>query len=287
MPSSFLDSVEIVRYARQEAGIARWFVNLEKWRNILFSGQALEGDIPLMTGDRVFVRANPDWFEEMNVKIEGEVKYPGSYAINKSGVRVFDLLQMAGGVKVDGSLDAAILVRTSEEDIEDKQMERLRSIPPSEMNENEVRYFQARALEIKGIMAINFENIVKNPNSEENILLMDKDSIYVPLKKFFVGVQGRVNNPGLIVYKPEYNYLDYINLAGGFGFRADIDETFIVKLNNQQFLAEDVESYHIEPGDNILVPPEKETSLSFADIVQRYCTGGDYNWYSRNTYEYE
>lgn len=265
LSSAYLDSVEIVRFSGEGAGIERWFVDLNSWRDILYSQSLLPGDFPLEPGDRVYIRTNPNWYKDMTVKIEGEVKYPGEYAIDAKNFRVFDLINKAGGVTKDGSLDAAILIRLSEQEIEDKQMERLRSIPPSEMNGNERRYFQARALEIKGIMTIDFENVMKDPTSDENILLLDKDSIYIPLKKAFVNVQGRVNNPGLVVYKPQYTYMDYITLAGGFGFRADEGETFIVKPNNQQFLAEDME-YKIEPGDNILVPPEKE-GLSFYEVV--------------------
>jgi polysaccharide export outer membrane protein len=127
------------------------------------------------------------------------------------------------------------------------------------MSENEQRYFQARVREKKGYMALDFEKIVSDTNVVDNVYLEDEDSLYVPPKKIFVNVQGRVNNPGLIVYKADYNYMDYITLAGGYGFRADEGETMIVKSKGEQFNAESFD-YTIEPGDNILVPPEKEVS---------------------------
>jgi protein involved in polysaccharide export with SLBB domain len=142
-------------------------------------------------------------------------------------------------------------------------MERLRRIPMSEMSQNERRYFEARVAEQRGVMAINFKHILEDKNSSENILIFNKDSIYVPKKRDFVNVQGRVNNPGMITYNPSFTYLDYIKQAGGFGFRADDDETFIVKSKGQQFLAKKM-NYEIESGDYILVPPEPE--ITFFEI---------------------
>ena len=67
----------------------------------------------------------------------------------------------------------------------------------------------------------------------------------------------------MITYNPNFTYLDYIKQAGGFGFRADDDETFIVKSKGQQFLAKKMD-YEIESGDYILVPPEPE--ITFFEI---------------------
>jgi len=113
-------------------------------------------------------------------------------------------------------------------------------------------------------MALDIEKIKNNYQSDDNILLMDRDSIFVPQKRNFVNIQGRVNNPGMVIYNKNYQWLDYINLAGGFGFRADDGETLIVKPKGEQFLAENM-NYTIEPGDNILVPPEAE--VKFMDIL--------------------
>jgi len=62
--------------------------------------------------------------------------------------------------------------------------------------------------------------------------------------------------------------MDYINQAGGFGYRADINETFIAKSKGEIFLAKD-KNYILEPGDVILVPPQKEVSFTevFTQVV--------------------
>jgi len=263
LESSFLDSVEFARFTKDGKFVNRSFIDLSQWREKLYSNQKLPNDFPLQSGDRVYIRKIPDWKKDYYVAIYGEVKFPGLYAINENEVRLSTVIDWAGGFKEDAGIESAVLVRQKELEIEDKEMERLRRIPMSEMSQNERRYFEARVAEQRGVMAINFKHILDDKNSSENILLLNKDSIYVPKKKNFVNVQGRVNNPGMITYNPKFNYLDYIQQAGGFGFRADDDETFIVKSKGQQFLAKKM-NYEIESGDYILVPPEPE--ITFFEI---------------------
>lgn len=262
LKSADLTRIEVARFESNNGTSKRFFIDISPWENEFYTSKNLPGDIPLFNGDRVFVRPKANWQEKRKVTIEGEVLYPGKYSINKDDSRVYDILKRAGGPTDEASLESAILTRQKEIEKVDQEMVRLGSIPYSEMSENERRYFQARRSEQKGVMAINFNKIWNNPNSEDNIVVIDEDSIYVPSKKIFINVQGRVNNPGLVVYKQGYTYLDYINLAGGFGFRAEEDETLVVKKKGEQFLAKNM-NYVLEPGDNILVPPEYEIKIDW------------------------
>ena len=260
--SSFLDSVEIARFEENNASVNRWFVNISSWRELFYKSNNLPGDFPLKSGDRIYIRQKPNWQNTRFVVVEGEVNLPGKFAINKADTRVRDILIRAGNPTDEASLEGATLQRRKGIEKVDKEMKRLETILPSEMSENERRYYQARSTEQKGVMAINFLKVWDNPKSADNIILIDKDSIYVPTKKNFINVQGRVNNPGLVIFKKGNSYLDYIKQAGGFGFRAEKDETLIVKKKGEQFLASDM-NYTLEPGDNILVPPEIETRINW------------------------
>ncbi len=257
--SALLDSVELIRYTTSYYS-DRIILDLSSWKETFYQNETLDYDIQLRPGDRVFVPKKADWTSASKVVIKGEVKYPGYYAITKNKDRVSDLIKRSGGFTSDASLEGAELIRQKELKTKDDEMERLWRTPPSEMSENELRYFQARVREKRGYMAINFQKILEDNSVSDNVFLQDEDSIYVPPKKIFVNVQGRVNNPGLVLFNPAYNYLDYIIAAGGFGFRADEDETLVVKSKGEQFLAKDLK-YKLEPGDNILVPPEREVSV--------------------------
>ena len=254
--TSFLDSVEFARLD-YDGEVVSTFLDLREWRDKILSNQPLPGDFPLQNGDRIYIRKDPRWNPPGEVIIEGEVIYPGKYSIDGVNTRVADIIRKAGGITSKGSLEAAFLIRQSEIGTIDPEMDRLSRIPMGEMSESEYKYYQARLNEKKGVMAINFVKLMEDYNADDNIILKARDSIIVPEKKYFVSVQGRVNNPGLVVYKPEYTYLDYINAAGGFGFRSDESGTMIVKSKGQQFDAESM-NYRIVAGDYILVPPKKD-----------------------------
>jgi protein involved in polysaccharide export with SLBB domain len=214
--------------------------------------------MPLRTGDRVYVREIPRWRERHEVKIRGEVKYPGEYAIEPNATRLTEVIARAGGFSEKASLEDAVIIRTKEMNLEDKEYKRLEKLPPSEMSVTELQYFRTKAREVRGVISVNFTDLFNKGALQNNPVLQDGDSIYVPERNNYVNVSGSVRNPGRIVFKPGLTYEQYIDLAGGYGFRADRDATFVVKVKGDQFPA-DSENYTLEPGDNILVLDEPET----------------------------
>ncbi len=268
LASAQLDSIEISRFDPNEKRLVKWYLDLSGWKDILNTRGNLKGDIPLEIGDRVMVRIIPNWNKEHYVVIAGEVKYPGKYAIIENRDRIFDLILRCGGFTEDASITDIEFVRQQEAEKRDFEMDRLYRTPSTEMSEFEQRYFQSRVREKRGSMALNWNKAISEPMSDQNISLFNKDSIIVPTKKNYINVQGRVNDPGYVVYKQGWTYMDYINQAGGFGYRADENETFIAKSKGEIFLAKDMK-YVLEPGDVILVPPEKEVSFTevFKDII--------------------
>lgn len=268
LASAFLDSVEIARFDTDGKTINRFYVDLKSWKDILRTREDLPGDFPLQVGDRVYVRLIPNWNKDQYVVISGEVKYPGKYAIMETKDKIADLIKRSGGFTEDASIADIEFIRQQESLKPDLEMERLSRIPYTEMSEFESRYFQSRVREKRGVMAIDVKKALADENSDQNITLYNKDSIIVPTKKNYINVQGRVNNPGNVVFNPNWTYIDYINQAGGFGYRADINETFIAKSKGEIFLAKD-KNYTLEPGDVILVPPQKEVSFTevFTQVV--------------------
>ncbi len=260
LKSAYLDSVEFVSFKESSNQFDTKYLNLSGWAEKLNQNEPIEGDFPLFAGDRLYIRKIPNWNLDKFVILSGEVRYPGYYPINEGKDKIRDLVDKAGGFTEQASLDNAMMIRQAELKKEDPEMKRLYSLPPSEMSENERRYFQARVSEIRGIMSINFHKIMENEASADNIYLLDQDSIIIPKVNGFINVQGRVNNPGYVSFKPGYTYEQYIQLAGGYGFRADESATLVTKSKGQQYKAKD-KNYVLEPGDYILVLPESETTF--------------------------
>lgn len=257
---AFLDSVEYVTFDLDQNEIIRQYLDLNSWRDIMTHKGELPGDFPLKANDRVYVRVDQNWPKTSYAVILGEVKYPGYYAVGNYSTRVSDLISLAGGFTENASIENIEYIRQKDFDEKDTEMERLWRTPPSEMSVSEKQYFQARKMEKRGKMAVNFAQVLENTNSDDNIFVLNKDSIIVPQKKDYINIVGRVNNPGRVIFKKGMTYLEYINIAGGYAYRADENETLIVKPSGAQFLAKDM-NYVLEPGDNILVPPKQDVSF--------------------------
>jgi protein involved in polysaccharide export with SLBB domain len=73
-----------------------------------------ENALTLQPFDHVMVRRNPGFRAEQLVRIEGEVLYPGEYAVTSSNDRISDLLQRAGGFSRFAYSKGATLIRRNE-----------------------------------------------------------------------------------------------------------------------------------------------------------------------------
>jgi protein involved in polysaccharide export with SLBB domain len=259
LPSAKLDSVMFVRVSETGSQIEQMILDLSGWKDVL-TANAFQGDILLRAGDRVYVRTIPKWRERHEVVVKGEVRYPGRYPIRPGVTRLKEVLDVAGGFTPLASLEDAVIIRTSELNIEDKEFKRLEKMQVSEMSKSEQQYFKTKAREVRGVMSVNFVDLFQRGDESNNPVLRDGDSIYVPERNSYINVTGSVRNPGRIVYRPSLTYDRYIELAGGYGFRADRKATLVVKTKGDAFPAES-ENYALEPGDNILVLDEPESKF--------------------------
>ncbi len=73
-----------------------------------------EREIILSPFDHVFVRKSPGYQEQKLVTIEGEVNYPGEYALDIVTMRISDLVKRAGGLNQFAYAKGATLLRRTE-----------------------------------------------------------------------------------------------------------------------------------------------------------------------------
>ena len=83
--------------------LSKEFYNLENENNII-----------LNPFDHISVRTNPNYNEKEFVYVDGQVNYPGLYAIQSKSERISDLLKRAGGVNEFAYTSGATLVRKTE-----------------------------------------------------------------------------------------------------------------------------------------------------------------------------
>ncbi|ECL6415725.1 polysaccharide export protein [Campylobacter coli] len=110
---------------------------------------------------------------------------------------------------------------------------------------------RAKEVEPKG------QIVIDRPKSYGSILLEEGDIINVPSKNNLVIVQGEVTLPGAFVYDKGKDLKYYINLAGGYGERADTSKVLVIRNNGkaQKYSG----SIDMMPGDSVLVLPKVDS----------------------------
>jgi protein involved in polysaccharide export with SLBB domain len=172
--------------------------------------------------DIVYVRTQPYYGSQQHIVVRGEVMHAGTYAILNRTERISDLITRAGGLKPDAYLLGAQLIRNSQ------------------------------------IVGTDIGAIVENPNSEGNLLLQDKDTLYIPRRSDVVQIQGAVLNPSSVSYEKGVSLKNYISLSGGYTENARVRRSYVVYPNGRKdrtkgFLG--IKRYpKIQPGSIIVVP---------------------------------
>jgi polysaccharide export outer membrane protein len=233
--------------------------------------------------DEIYVKTIPNWYERKTVTIKGEVKYPGVYVIQK-GDRLADVIKRAGGFTKNSYLYGAVFTRESVRKMQEERIKKMiyklkkkiaiiaaSAKGAGEQNLNAKDLIeaidsvakQAEKLKPVGRIAVILDkNLTKFEKSPYNIVLKNKDTLYIPSKKDSVMVLGEVLTPTAFVYTSD-NALDYIKKAGGRTALAD-DIYFVVHANGftekgefGSWFSKDVK---VKPGDAITVPIQIKTA---------------------------
>jgi protein involved in polysaccharide export with SLBB domain len=221
-------------------------------------------DIMLENKDQVVIRKIPEYLVEQYVLINGYVRYPGWYKINKNKTTLKQLIEEAGGFLSEASLTEASVSRKMDVEEIDSEFERLKLIPIDKMTEDEYDYFKAKSRQHSGKVVVDFIKLFEEKDMLENIVLRKNDIITIPEKKDYIIMLGQFVNPGKIVYDSTFTIQEYISLAGGFGWRALEGDVRVIKARTGEWIdADDIEK--LEAGDTIWVP-ENPPGPKFWDV---------------------
>ncbi len=227
-------------------------------RKVINLKKALEGDpannIVLRPNDRLFVKRIPDWGAMKFITVEGELKFPGRYAIHK-GEKLSALIERAGGYAQSAYLRGTVFTRLSVKEMQQQGLEEMarrmerelliagsqavsKALSAEEIKTKEVEMAQKqkfvetlKTLKAQGRMTIHLANLRLLKGSEYDIELEDGDRIYIPQKNNVVSVMGSVMNQASYIHLEQFAYKDYIGMAGGYTRYADESSTFVLKVD--------------------------------------------------------
>ena len=139
------------------------------------------------------------------VKIEGEVSFPGFYAILTKEERISSLIERSGGLAPYAYVEGATLVRRKDKDEKDRkaQEKQLKKLKKTDKDltliETKEEENTPEASEYR--VGINLKKIMENKNSYQDLVLKDGDVLIIPSEKQTVEVKGLVLAPSLVRYE--------------------------------------------------------------------------------------
>ncbi len=237
-------------------------------------------NIALNPGDRILIEQNEKDEKVKKVKILGEVNRPGVYKY-EPGMKLYDLIVLAGGYTEDAYPKALIFIRESAKKLQQQQLQASILAMEEELASSSEGYQtaagaspeeqalakialdkQKRLLEIikqkakigLGRIALNIPNSLKElKNSPDNIELQDGDFIYVPSKPNYILVLGGVYNQISLPYRKDKTVEWYLKEVGGLKENAKKDDLYIIKANGRVISKRNFDSDLFDWQDDKLV----------------------------------
>jgi polysaccharide export outer membrane protein len=281
LPEAYTERVEVAR-RRPDLTMEVLSVDLKK----AWSGDQSQ-DLLLKPLDEVTVRT--ELKAARSIVLSGQVARPGVYTVAE-GEKLSSVLERAGGFTNRAFLKGAAFTRASLRKVEQEQLDAFLKTQEQRMlasastvivgAEKEEVAAQQQALQARrealrllaskvvlGRMVVRLDQPDRLKGSENDVLLVDGDTLNVPEPPDSVLVIGAVRNSTSVQHKEGAGVDYYINRVGGYSKEADKDEAHLVKADGSA-IASFTKIRTVEPGDTVIVPPKEEEKIRTLPTVR-------------------
>ena len=155
-------------------------------------------DVKIEPYDNVLILRQPDWSLQRTVTIGGEVRYPGTYTIERKSERLLDIIKRAGGLTPAAYANGIQFTRDS-----------------------------------IGRVGLDLPSVLRDPRNVDNLLLVNHDSIFIPAYSPVVRVKGEVNSPVGVPFADGADLDFYVRAAGGGTSKADVGRAYVMQPNGK------------------------------------------------------
>jgi protein involved in polysaccharide export with SLBB domain len=230
--------------------------------------------------DQLSVSEKPGWVEQATVTLEGEVRRPGVYAIDRDET-LCQVLQRAGGLTPDAYAFGAVFTRESVRRMQQETIDELheqlddlmvelslshsynndeKSSPEWSGKHDYIKTIQQlERAEATGRMVVNLDH-VQACDDAGALVLEDGDRLSVPLLPNFVQVAGQVYVPTSHLYSEDRSIEDYIELSGGSTVLGRLKHAYVIQANGEVLnlkgsrVSSRIARKSVSPGARIYVP---------------------------------
>ena len=228
--------------------LSRYLDNKDSLKDYLLS--MADSLLKINADDRILVCGMPQYRVYNQVYLEGEVKWPGIYPIQKEKTTLHEIIQKAGGFTEDADLHYSKIIRMNNRNTNEKITTWLKSFATTDLFSIERSYLKSQIIEDGGVVSLKLSQV---EDSIAGFILQDGDRIIIARKALVVRVSGAVKFPGNVQYEEGKDYMYYIGKAGGFSSTATRSRVKVLK-NDVASLLKPQEAQSINPGDMIWVP---------------------------------
>ncbi|MDI9864022.1 SLBB domain-containing protein [Flectobacillus sp. DC10W] len=222
--------------------------------------------------DEVFVRSSPNYERQQFVSIDGQVIFPGVYALERKDEKLLDVIKRAGGLNAQAYPAGATLIRRVK--LTDQEVERkARQIQDLSDNNTET---SVKVEPIKQVyeesIGIDLVDVLENENSKSNMLLQDGDILRIPKEPQTVRMQGEVLYPTSTRFIEGASFKHYISESGGFTSLSSRKRSYVIYANGSvdrtRKLLGLVNIYpKINPGSEIVVPRINQKQMASQQVL--------------------
>lgn len=224
------------------------------------NGLVADGDrsFVLEPYDEVVVHRSPSYNEQRHFTVNGEVNFPGTYALTSREERISDIVKKAGGLTQFAYADGARLIRVATEE-ELRMANEMVDIIEQKLDTTDVN--ARRATNPTFTVAIDLAKALANPGGDEDVILREDDVLEIPVMSNVVRIHGAVKYPTAVNYDGTMKAGAYIKAAGGYDEQALRSKAYVVNMGGR---AKKLRSWtKIEPGAEIYVPFKKKEKKEF------------------------
>lgn len=232
-----------------------------------FEFDGSDGEFVLEPYDMVFVRTKPNYQEQLTVRIEGEVQYPGEYVLERRDAKLSDLVRQAGGLSdfaypQGASMDRILEITAEQVQVDEGTEQRTQALSELNLENVDLDRFETVNDTTYTPVGIRLGNALENPGGINDIRLQEGDIIRIPRNLNTVRVEGGVLSPVTMRYVPGRGLQGYIDNAGGTTDRGQRHRAYIVYANGEvdrvrRFLR--IRSNpDVSPGATIIVPEKPQ-----------------------------
>jgi len=207
--------------------------------------------------DQVFVRKSPTFHLQKNVRLEGQLLYPGTYPKIDEKERLSSFIARAGGLKENSNPAGAILYRLRDTvSFENPLLKRNRT---KYIKDTSGKIVDSVMFNPAEPISIDLEKALKNRNSKYDMVLQEGDLLYVPEINPIVTVKGEVQSQLKMYFDKEHDNLTYyIDKAGGFSERPWRKRIYVTYANGKSRRTKNFGFFHfypkVEEGSIVVVP---------------------------------